>query len=248
MKRRFILPLVLFVGAAVAIGTEGSRKSVTLRGEISNTTVWVLPHLFHIDPANTSAIQVTNHSATETIDLNIGLRNQAGQGAMNITAQVAPRATRNFPLDTLNEGFVGTAVVFCNGAPCLTLGTWEFDFGGSDQFRVGIPAVSAQFVDSQWATATFDPTGNFALAVFNDLFTEAACTLRYFNEFGDPAGTEAFMLPGVGQRADFASVPAGFVGRAEVDCDGSVWVATVAQSPTNGFPTYVRAVPTTVPE
>lgn len=247
MKSQFILLLSLTLSSSLVIGSDITRATGLRHTEVANTTVWVLPQLFNLDAANTSSIQVTNHSTTDTASLTIALRDQGGGAAVEqISAQLAPRATRNFPLNIVPLGYVGPAVVVCS-RPCLVLGTWEFDLGGTKQFRVGIPALSARFRDNQWATATFDSSGNFALAVFNDSGGANACTQRYFNEFGDPVGTENFELPGVGQRAAFANVPTGFIGRAEISCASDVWVVTVAQSPLNGFPTYVRASPTTVP-
>ena len=145
MKSQFILLLSLTLSSSLVIGSDITRATGLRHTEVANTTVWVLPQLFNLDAANTSSIQVTNHSTTDTASLTIALRDQGGGAAVEqISAQLAPRATRNFPLNIVPLGYVGPAVVVCS-RPCLVLGTWEFDLGGTKQFRVGIPALSARF-------------------------------------------------------------------------------------------------------
>ena len=229
---------VLALGGVAAARTDQPSGPAVGFSFDSGTTVWVFPHLFHLDASNTSSITVTNHSQNVTIDLDIDFRTQVGDEIAEVNVQVAPRATRSFPLaDTVDEGFVGTAVIFCGGDPCLAVGTWEFDFGEDNRFLVGVPPSSATTSDTEWATVTNDPTGSFAVAVFNNTFNDNDCTLRHYNDFGDSALTEEFTLASAAQRAAFTQVPEGFTGRTEVSCEGNVWVTTVVQSPANGFPT-----------
>lgn len=171
---------VLALGGVAAARTDQPSGPAVDFSFDSGTTVWVFPHLFHLDASNTSSITVTNHSQNVTIDLDIDFRTQVGDEIAEVNVQVAPRATRSFPLaDTVDEGFVGTAVIFCGGDPCLAVGTWEFDFGEDNRFLVGVPPSSATTSDTEWATVTNDPTGSFAVAVFKTplMTTTALCAI-----------------------------------------------------------------------
>ncbi len=244
MRFALLFSILLNGGSLGLLG--GEKKKPEVSALQAGTTTWVLSHLFHLDAGNTSSIIVTNHSTSDTVQLRIAIRSQAPPGSNpeeEVIAQVAPQGTRRFDLgDIVTEGFVGTAVVFC-GAPCLTTAIWNFDLN-ANRFAVGVPATQASAGSSStWATSTFDPDGRFALAVFNNAFSATDCEIRHFNEFGDPVGDlTVFTLEPVAQRAEFAQVPAGFVGRSVVDCDGSVWVTPVLQNPINGFPTVGSAM------